>query len=197
MRNRVEQIVKKLALTKTNKDLFNPYNQIDKECDINTAPGLRQSNLRMYLRAYQNNNVKEIWVAGFLDSSTTKLSGIPLISPRDLPILQNILGIDGLLENPNKNRKIVPNKLTNTVWNEIKEYNKKPLVWCIIPFYIHPTSRRNFNIIEYEKNITKYVEFLHLIIDTYKPCTLCALNTQVQEYLSFLNVPSTLRANTD
>lgn len=188
MKNDVEEIIKMLAFTKTEKHLFNPYNQVDTKCDLNTAPGLRQNNLRMYLDAYNDIKVEEMWITEFIDPMTTKLSGIPLIAPAHLSQVQNILHLPGMLEIPIKNSLIEPNSKLDAVWSKIEKYGKKPLVWSIIPFYLNKNYLLNLKASFYESELLKYKEILHRIIDIYQPTTIYALSEQTRSHLALLEI---------
>jgi len=193
MASKIDELIIKLANTRTEETLFNPYNQVCKDYDINTAPGVRQGNLRIYLESYANSAVEDLWVTDAVDFHSTKLTGVPLLNPVNLTRVEDILGLTTKFEVATKNRAVLEgHKYGTNVWDLISKQKKRPMIWTVLPFYPHETagitSKRDPSAEEY----SKYKEFLMLIIEIYKPKNIFTMGAKTKSALTALKIKSKL-----
>ncbi|OGC69580.1 hypothetical protein A2415_03325 [candidate division WWE3 bacterium RIFOXYC1_FULL_39_7] len=191
MANKIDELVIKLANTKTEETLFNPYNQVCKDYDINTAPGVRQGNLRMYLESYAEGSVEELWVTSSADFHTTKLTGVPLLDPVNFAFVEGILGAPIKFEIATKNRTIFEtNKLFGNVWDLAAKQKKRPLIWAVLPFYPHDTAGITTKRVPEVEEYRKYKEFLMMVIGIYKPKNIVTIGPDAKKAVSSLKLKS-------
>lgn len=190
---KTDNLVTKLASTKTEETLFNPYNQICKYNDINTAPGVRQGNLRLYLESYTNVKIDTLWVFSTADYCSTKLSGVPQVNPQNYRSVESVLKISTHFENANKNNLVSnENKLHNKIWDVISKQSTHSLIWNVLPFYPHDITDVSIERNPTKDEYVKYGEFIRMIIDIYKPKTVLAVGQKTKDALRLLNIKSRL-----
>ena len=193
MENATNELIKRLANTRTDENLFNPYNQVCKIFDVNTAPGLRQGNLRIFLDSFTNSSTDALWVFDSADYFSTKLSGVPLMGPSSFTKVENIFGLTLHFEAANKSSSLsaVPNAHAK-LWNLISKQKEHPLIWNVLPFYPHKrddiSTRREPTAQEY----LKYSEFMHSVIAIYKPKSVLAVGNKAKSALDLLKIKSKL-----
>jgi hypothetical protein len=193
MASKIDELIVKLANTITDENLFNPYNQICKNHDLSTAPGLRQGNLRTYLDSFKNAKTDTLWMVDVADFHSTKLTGVPLVEPLSFKRVEGILGLTTHFEGAHKNGAApYTHRSHNEVWNFAYKQKKHPLLWNILPFYPHSAddilTKRDANNNEY----IKYSGFLRIILDIYKPKSVFAIGPKAKTALDLLNVKSKL-----
>lgn len=191
MASKTNELIIRLANTKTDDSLFNPYNQICKNYDITTAPGLRQGNLRIYLDSYLNKKTDVLWVIDCADFYSAKLSGVPLLEPISYAKVEGIFGLTEHFEVAHKNRTISgSNKGNEEIWDLLSKQKTRPLIWNILPFYPHETEDISKRREPTKKEYLQHAEFIRLIISIFKPKTVLALGTKTQSVLKDLNIKS-------
>lgn len=193
MISKIDELISKLASTKTEENLFNPYNQICKNHDISTAPGLRQGNLRIYLDKHLQNKTDEIWFIDTVDYFSTKISGVPLVEINNYAKVEKILGISEHFERANKNG--IVNGVNHTItkiWDLIASQTKPVLIWNVFPFYAHNPKDIAIKRTPTDEEFINNKEFVHLLMDIYKPKNISSINQRTKEVLGLLNIKSKL-----
>lgn len=176
MKATITQLVKKLALTKTEDNLFNPYNEYSKMTDDKNAPGLRQKNVRLYLNSHQELNTKIILLYLAPTYYEAKRSGVPLVSADQFKDTQDSLETEKKFEKATKIRIEANSTVFSSVLNEVsEELGINPLVWPVIPFYAHKPGDTSVRRKPSQGELLKYREFIDHIIEIYSPKTLLAI----------------------
>lgn len=179
-------LVKKLARTKTKDTIFNPYNEFTKSLDDRTAPGIRQQNLKLYLNSHISLKTKMLWVYCSPTYLEAKRSGVPLVNAVLFDKVEDILKTSKHFERATKSKKKLSNTaMSSTLWNVVSELGINPIIWPVIPFYTHNlVSKRKPT----DREIIKYKWFLMQILDIYKPTTILAIGRDTQKALQVLGV---------
>jgi|GEM_PF-3845208 len=193
METRTDELIEKLANTRTDEDLFNPYNQVCKIFDINTAPGLRQGNLRIFLDSYINSHADVLWVYDSADYFSAKLSGVPLMGPNSFTQVETIFGITLHFENAIKNSSLldIP-KSRSHIWNQLSKQKELPLIWNVLPFYPHKKGDISVRRTPSNEEYLKYSGFIHNVIEIFKPKSVLAVGTKTKVALDLLDIKSSL-----
>ena len=189
MATKIDNFVKQLALTDTGDMLFNPYNQLNKALDDRTAPGVRQQNLRMYLRSHAKLRTKIFWVYFSPTYQESRKSGIPLINSSLFKKAQNILDINKPFEKATKSKTKPSNTfLSRALWNAAQDLEINPIIWPVIPFFAHKkdaiTKKRKPKVAEIEK----YGFILKDLINMYKPKHIFAIGKEAEDALKRLEI---------
>ncbi|MDC0449155.1 hypothetical protein OAL67_00945 [bacterium] len=185
----IKGFVQKLARTQTGDTLFNPYNQLLPGIDDKTAPGVRQQNLRLYLKSHDNLNTKTLWVFGNSNQSEARRSGIPLVGSTTFKTAEDVLDTTRRFEKATKSGSTGHSTtISSVLWNVAQELDINPLIWPILPFYPHkkekPLSTRRLT----KDEILEHKYFLSKIIEMYKPKNILAIGKEAEEALELLGI---------
>ena len=185
----IDSLLSKLAGTRTEASLFNPYNEVCKTTDISTAPGLRQGNLRLFLESHLNLKTDLLWIFDTPDYHNAKLSGIPLVNSSLYSRVEDLLGMTEHFENAGKAHNVNENsKIEENLWNSFAKSSTHPLVWNVMPFYPYKgedmTSKRKAT----KEEVIKYGEFLRSIISIFKPKKVVAVGREAKAAVDLLEI---------
>lgn len=189
MSGRVNNIVKELALTKTNNRIFNPYNELSKSTDDRTAPGVRQQNLRLYLNTHLKNKTKVLWVYSSPTFLEAKRSGVPLLNESLFSKAEGVLKPDRHFEVATKSKKRPDNTvISSVIWDVAEELGINPIIWPAIPFYTHRKGKVKAKRKPTMAEIIKYKHFLENIIALYKPDHILAIGREAEQALKSIGI---------
>ncbi len=193
MISKIDELISKLASTKTAENLFNPYNQICKNHDISTAPGLRQGNLRLYLDSHLRAKTDVLWVNDTVDYFSSKISGVPLLEINNYPKVEKLLKLEDHFERANKNGVNGGNNtLISKIWSLIETQTNPVILWNLLPFYAHSPSDIAVKRHPDQEEFEEHKEFIHLLISIYNPKTIYAITQNTKSILTSLGIKSKL-----
>lgn len=185
----ITKYIKELARIETSDTLFNPYNEVSSPSDKNTAPGIRQQNLRLVLNAYYKSKPDMIWVFETPSYLEAKNSGVPLVNQANFLQVKQILDLKRNIERAVKSKETPDKSLTaSVIWRIIEEMEIKPLIWNACPFYPHKKNN-----IAAGRNISKKELIEHKILftkltDIYKPKSICAIGKGAKRAMDILEI---------
>lgn len=187
----VNNLVKKLATHITEKNAFNPYNQLSKATDDRTAPGIRQQNLRLYLESHEKLKTKVIWAYLFPTYEEAKRSGVPMGNSNTFRQIEEILNTDRKFEKATKIKRI-PNSssMSEILWNTAEEIGINPIIWPVIPFYLHNPGARKTKRKPKADEVEMYGEYFKLILEIYQPKNILAIGKDTKNALDQLKIKS-------
>ncbi|HLD50733.1 hypothetical protein A3K34_03690 [candidate division WWE3 bacterium RIFOXYC1_FULL_40_10] len=190
---KIDDLIIKLANTITDDTLFNPYNQICKDFDISTGPGVRQGNLRIYLEKHLDSRTDTIWIFDTAGYHSSKLTGVPLVGPSNYSKVEETLGLENRFENANKNGAVSSSAEESTkLWETLSKKHNPPLVWNLLPFYPHQANEISVKRTPEKEEYLKYAEFTHLVLEIFGLKKIVAMGHRAQKALDLIHIKSEL-----
>lgn len=193
MRKSLNGLVKGISSENTGDTLFNPYNEFCRSVDTNTAPGIRQQNLRIYLQAHKKQGTQILWV--YLNPTRTEFtrSGVPLVNSSQFNKIEELLDSKKRFEKATKTKRKPKKTIISTTLLDVAQgQNRSPLVWPVVPFYPHSKTSFNRSRKPTSTEIKEYSKYLLQIIEMYEPRRIYAIGNESKEILDSLNVKSTI-----
>ncbi|OLS26279.1 MAG: hypothetical protein HeimC2_15230 [Candidatus Heimdallarchaeota archaeon LC_2] len=125
-----------LILSKSFKNVFNPYTDICGTYDKSNAEKIRLDNLRSYLIQMENIQPNVLWIGAALGHRGGRRTGLPFIDDKHIATLSKIYAIQNL----QSACKTKMNEMTaSQVWKFVIKLpkNKLPFFWNIFPYHPH------------------------------------------------------------
>lgn len=191
MSTKIDGLVKRLALTDAGKTLFNPYNELIKTTDDRNAPGIRQQNLRLYLKSHAKLKTKTLWVYITPTFEEARRSGVPLANSSSFKDVEEMLNTKRPFEKATR-RKRKPNgsPISTNLWSIASSLECNPVIWPAIPFYPHKKDSLSKKRTPKKDEIEKYGWVLKKMVEIYNPKTILAIGKSTKEALDMLEIKS-------
>ena len=178
--NIIDQFITKLSNHKETQDFTNLYQGNSRESYI------RRHNLKLYLNIMKEINPSILLLGEAPGYKGCRLTGIPFTSERvlydkDFFKNQGFSFINNLNE--------LESEISATiVWNELENYDVKPLIWNIFPFHPHEAGKIKTNRTPAKTELIIGKEFLKELLDIFNIKKIIALGRKPESQISDLGV---------
>ena len=119
--------------------VFNPYSDHCGTCDRANAARIRRTNLRLYLEAALDAQVKTLWIARDLGYRGGRRTGVPMTD--DAHLGQVCLRTGGATWQRATRGPAVAERTAAIVWRALADVREPVLLWNIFPLHPHAPDR--------------------------------------------------------
>ena len=176
----IQQFITNLSKYKNSPKLTNLYHGESRDSSI------RKKNLKLYLEKMSIINPPILFLGEAPGYKGCRLTGIPFSSER-------VLGNNDFFKNQGfeciNDIDSLEGEISATIlWNELKNYPDKPLIWNIFPFHPHKLDDIKTNRTPTEEELVSGKEYLKQLLGMFDIKKIIALGRKPESQISDLNL---------